>query len=116
MYISPMAIKRHKLYEEISKHVHAFVRSNGGDETFAEELSNGVVKLIANLFGGQNMTFPKDALYDMKYRDLILYKEYMGSKNIAVLSQKYGMSERGIRKVIERVREQLKTEKPSVKE
>lgn len=116
MYISPMAIKRHKLYEEIADHVHSFVIGNGGNDTDAEKLSDGIVNLIADLFGGQNFTFPKDIGYDLKARDLKIYNEFLGSANTVALGKKYGLTERGIYKVIARVKNKLRTEKQSVKE
>lgn len=111
MNISPMAIKRHKLYEEMDSHILSFSKEKGLTDKEAEELSSGLINTIANLFGGQNFCFPKDIGYDIKYRDLIIYREYKGSANCAELAKKYGVTERSIYKIIARVRKNLPASK-----
>ncbi|GKW13525.1 Mor transcription activator family protein [Pectobacterium sp. IFB5596] len=107
MYKSPMAVKRHKLYEELGSHIITFAKGKGFSDEDAGELSSDLIKTLASLFGGQNITFPLDINYDLKKRDRLIYQEFCGSMNCWELAKKYGMSERSIYKIISRVRKDL---------
>lgn len=93
-----MTLKRCELYEEINDVLHDFGTKKGMAKEDVIEFSDAVIKLLSEVFGGRNLTFPKDVQFDIKTRDVVIYKELLGSKNVAALSEKYGITERAIRK------------------
>lgn len=93
-----MTLKRCELYEEINDVLHDFGIKKGMAKEDVIEFSDAVIKLLSEVFGGRNFTFPKNVQFDIKNRDVAIYKELLGSKNVAALSEKYGLTERAIRK------------------
>ncbi|WP_052141308.1 Mor transcription activator family protein [Klebsiella michiganensis] len=108
-----MALKRCELYDAINDVLHDFGSKKGMPKEDVTEFSEAIIKLLSEVFGGQNFTFPKDMSYDIKIRDVAIYQEFSGSKNVAALAKKYGLSERGIRKCAARGKEYLKN-KPKI--
>ncbi|WP_081297114.1 Mor transcription activator family protein [Gilliamella sp. Bif1-4] len=71
---------------------------------------DSIANTISELFGRQNITFPCDYRFKLNQRDLQIYDAFKGN-NYVELSQKYKMTERGIRKVIDRVYKRMIKEK-----
>jgi Mor family transcriptional regulator len=111
MYISPMQVKRNKFYEEIEGHVLNFANGNGLSEADAMKFSASFVEFISELFGGQNFSFPRNDKGEKMERNMCIYKEFMGARNVQEMSLKYGITERGIYKIVKKVREQLKEQR-----
>lgn len=106
-----MSVKRSKLYIELSAHIKSFCESKSLPQEFSKELSDDIVDLIAVSFGGQNITFPADAQYYTDLRSINIYNDFVDSLSYSELASKYGLTERGIRKAIERVKEKLKEDR-----
>ncbi|HBC5210044.1 TPA: hypothetical protein KEU09_003331 [Serratia marcescens] len=106
-----MSVKRSKLYIELSAHIKSFCESKSLTQEFSKELSDDIVDLIAVSFGGQNITFPADAQYYTDLRSIDIYNDFVDSFSYSELASKYGLTERGVRKVIERVKEKLKKDR-----
>ncbi len=107
---SAMSIKRHELLTHVSLSVANEALDYGLPEDIANQLGDSIANTISELFGGQNFTFPRDYIFKLNQRDLQIYDSFKGN-NYAELSQKYNMTERGIRKVIERVHKRIIKEK-----
>lgn len=103
-----MSVKRNKLYIELSTHIKSFCESKSLPQEFSKELSDDIVDLIAVSFGGQNITFPVNAQYYTDLRNIDIYNDFVDSFSYSELASKYGLTERGVRKIIERVKENLK--------
>lgn len=103
-----MTLKRCELYEEINDILHDFGIKKGMAKEDVIEFSDAVIKLLSEVFGGRNFTFPKNVQFDIKTRDVAIYKELLGSKNVAALSEKYGLTERAIRKCANKGKAYLK--------
>lgn len=108
MIMNRMEIKRHELFTHVSNQVAKEALDFGLPEETASQLGCNVANAIAELFGGQNLTFPKDYAFKISQRDAQIYHEFKGN-NYHELSQKYRMTERGIRKVITRVKQKITT-------
>lgn len=93
-----MTLKRCELYEEIDDVLHDFCSKKGMAREDITEFSDAIIKLLSEVFGGRNFTFPKDMQFDIRTRDVAIYKELLGAKNVAALAEKYGLTERAIRK------------------
>ncbi|WP_198192435.1 MULTISPECIES: Mor transcription activator family protein [unclassified Gilliamella] len=107
---SAMSIKRHELLTHVSLSVANEAMDYGLPEDIANQLGDSIANTISELFGGQNFTFPRDYIFKLNQRDLQIYDSFKGN-NYAELSQKYNMTERGIRKVIDRVHKRMLKEK-----
>ncbi|MCJ8541422.1 DNA-binding protein [Klebsiella variicola] len=103
---TPMEHKRHKLLSEVADHVTETGVDYGLTSEQAEQLGLAVADFLASHFGGQNFTFPRDYAYKLSLRDMQIYEEFRGN-NWAELSTKYGITERGLRKLIHRVHKQV---------
>ena len=101
-----MEIKRHELLTHVSSKIAKEALDFGIAEEAALQLGCNVANAIAELFGGQNFTFPKNYAFKISQRDAQIYQEFKGN-NYSQLSQKYHMTERGIRKVIARVKQKM---------
>lgn len=106
-----MSVKRHKLYIALSTHIKSFCESKNLSQEFSKELSDDIVDLIAVSFGGQNITFPADAAYYTDLRNIDIYNDFEKSLSYSEVAAKYGFTERGIRKAIERVKDKLKEDR-----
>lgn len=107
---SAMSIKRHELLTHVSISVANEAKDYGLPADVAAQLGDSIANTISELFGGQNFTFPRDYIFKLNQRDLQIYDAFKGN-NYAELSQKYNMTERGIRKVIDRVHKRMIKEK-----
>ncbi|XKM14278.1 Mor transcription activator family protein [Orbaceae bacterium ac157xtp] len=107
---SAMSIKRHELLTHVSTSVASEAMDFGLPEDIAAQLGDSVANVISELFGGQNFTFPRDYIFKLNQRDMQIYDSFKGN-NYAELSQKYNMTERGIRKVIDRVHKRVMKQK-----
>lgn len=99
---NPMETQRHELLSDVETHGIAILLSHGIELSVAEQAAIAIADFLAEHWGGQLISFPKDYLYKLSQRDLIIYHEFTG-KNYPALVRKYDMTERGIRKIIERV-------------
>ncbi|CAH6025629.1 MULTISPECIES: Mor transcription activator family protein [Klebsiella] len=103
---SPMERKRHRLLSELAD----FVTEMGVDFNLspeqAEQLGRAVADFLATHFGGQNITFPRDYFFNLSIRDMQIYEKFHGN-NWGELSAEFNMTERGVRKVVERVHKRV---------
>ena len=103
---SAMSIKRHELLTHIASMATNDAIDFGLSKDAALQLGDCIANTLSELFGGQNITIPRDYIFKLNQRDLQIYDEFKGT-NYAELSQKYSMTERGIRKVIDRVHKRV---------
>lgn len=99
--------KRAELYEDIVGHTAKVLTDLGVDEKGAELAANQLADYLADQWGGQNFCFPKDHLRKLSKRELELYERYTGS-NHGDLAREFGLTERGVYKILARVRERLR--------
>lgn len=99
--------KRAALYEEIVAHTARLLTEVGVNEQGADLVANALADHLADQWGGQNFCFPKDHLRKLSQRELELYERYTGS-NHGELAREYGLTERGVYKILARVRERLR--------
>jgi len=100
---SQMEKSRHELLSDVESQATAILRDHGIEPDVAEQASTAIADHLANHWGGQVISFPKEYLFKMAERDIRIYDEFNGS-NQPELARRYGMSVRGIYKLISRVR------------
>lgn len=100
---SNMEPRRHELLEDVHAQVASMAQTLGVNSDIADQLGCAIADHLAQNWGGQNFTFPMDFHYKISRRDQQIYDDFDGH-NHARLAKQYGMSVRGIYKVISRVR------------
>lgn len=100
---SRMAVKRHETLAEIEDMVARFWLEMGGDSAAATLVAEQFVDEFAKHFGGQLVCWPTDYRRKLSLRELEIYEKFDG-RNHTELAAAYGMTERGMYKLIARVR------------
>lgn len=105
-----MAALRHELLDDVVEQAKTILTDHGVATEVSEQAAVAIADHLADHWGGQLINFPKNFLYKLSQRDTIIYDEFNG-RNIAELARKYGMSVRGIYKVINRAQKRAVKEK-----
>lgn len=102
-----MEAKRHKLLQGVVDHTKQLLIEHDVQEKAADLIANAVADNISDLWGGQNLVIPMEYLRKLSGVQLEVYERFNGN-NLDQLAKEYGMSERGMRKLIARVRDRLR--------
>lgn len=94
--------KRHELFQFIADCVSSGLKASGLKPDEAELLGGSVASQLADAFGGQTMAFPRDMKRRLREREEQAYAAFTGN-NIAELAQRFQMTDRGMRKLLNRV-------------
>ena len=100
---SPMEALRHELLSDVAEHTTLILKQHGIDIEIADQAGCSISNHLAEHWGGQVVSIPKDYLYKLSQRDQVIYEEFTGT-NHSALSRKYDVSVRAIYKIITRVR------------
>lgn len=98
-----MPARRNALFTDLVDVMTTELRDCGVADNQALAVANLVADRLADYWGGQNFTFPKDFRWKLAQRELEIYDGFTGS-NYGELAQRCNMTERGLRKLIARVR------------
>ena len=104
---SRMATKRHELFEDIMEQVEQVLAAHDIKAFHAGLAAAAVADRLADHWGGQNLTFPKDYRRKLTKRELQIFDEWRGD-NWGELARKYDIAERTVRRVIARIKAKLK--------
>lgn len=94
---------RHELLSDLAAHVAQVLLDHGIDESLADQAGTAAADHIADHWGGQLVNIPKDYRYRIAERDLQIWDEFRGN-NHSELARRYGMTLRGVYKLISRVK------------
>lgn len=97
-----MEVLRTELLSDVEAHGRRICIDHGLPADVAEQVAIAIADFLADHWGGQNLSFPKDYLYKLAARDLAIYRRFRGD-NYHELVKETGMTERGLRKLIARV-------------
>lgn len=100
-----MALRRNQLLTDVMA-VAAARLAEHVSANAAEMIAGDLADHLADYWGGQLINFPKDYRWKLNQREMEIYDAYNGS-NLGELARKYDISERGLRKLIGRVRERI---------
>ncbi|MDR2155939.1 MAG: hypothetical protein LBE78_13105 [Burkholderiaceae bacterium] len=109
--ISHMSAKRAEMLDDVASLVQRLLKDHGISQPEAESIGNATADHLADYWGGQNFTFPRDYQRKLGMRDLAIYDKWCHGKTFDILAREHDMSERGIRKLISRVRDRLKKQR-----
>lgn len=93
--------RRQSLIQCVIDHAEDELRNRGIAQDQATQLATSIADRLADVFGGQIITFPKDYSRKLRERDAQILADFNGS-NFSELAQRYGMCDRTIRKLIAR--------------
>ncbi|CAM5528792.1 Mor transcription activator family protein [Rhodanobacter lindaniclasticus] len=92
---------RSSLLNDVEMHAAAILVGRGIPEVDAKHAATEVADFLAGHWGGSVITIPKDIRWRTGQRDREMLGKFTGS-NYRELAVEYGMTERGIRKALER--------------
>lgn len=101
-----MAAKRNELLSDLVALAEEVLQEYDIPETVATITANALADRLADHWGGQNISFPKDFAWKLARLELEIYDAFNG-RNYDELALRYRMTERGIRKLIARVRAKI---------
>lgn len=103
---SRMEVVRHEFFADMIKHVQKLMMDDYSmDAEAGEQVGVSIVEFISTHWAGVQMVIPMDYKFQVAKRDLEIYDSHRGDYTATAL--KWGMTERGIRKVIERVTKRI---------
>lgn len=98
---SPMEAKRAELLADLASHTAAVLQELGVTDDLADHAGSALADHLADHWGGQVISFPKDASYRLAERERAILAAFSGN-NYSELSRAYNITERGLRKLINR--------------
>jgi Mor family transcriptional regulator len=98
-----------KLRSEFFKHLIALIQSSlqdyGIDEGAAEQIALATANKMANDFGGQVLTIPKDHFLGLAKRDIDIFEAWRAGKSVPDLADETDLSARHIYRILDLVRD-----------
>lgn len=102
-----MALKRHEMLEELQAVIARQLEEMGTAPDAASVIGSSAVDYLSTYWAGQVVTFPKDAQYKLTLKELEIYDQFDG-RNKDDLARRYGMTPRGMGKLLKRIREKIR--------
>ena len=93
--------KRHELFQHIADCVSKGLQTHGVQTEAAESVGLEVADSVADAFGGQSFSFPRDMARRLREREEQALAAFTGT-NYAELAQRFQMTERGLRMLLQR--------------
>lgn len=109
-----MESRRNELLAEVATCATETARDLGVAEDIAQQIGAAVADALADHWGGQVITIPKDHFYRLSQRDQRILEEHQKGAGFGALARRYSMTERGVRMLIRRARarDRLDSQKP----
>lgn len=98
--------KRNALLADLAEVATALFEENEIPSAVATITANALADRLSDYWGGQVIVFPRDYLWKLAKLELEIYDQFNG-QNYDDLARKHGMTTRGVRKLIARVRTKL---------
>ena len=92
---------RSEMLADVAVHIIEALTDCGIDPDIAEQGGAAAVDRMADHWGGAVFTMPKDYAYKLAKREIEILASFTGN-NHTELALQYGMTERGIRKLLAR--------------
>lgn len=100
--MSRMEARRNEFLADAAAHAADTVRDYGIPDEIAEQIGAAIADNMADNWGGQVLTFPKNYAYKLAARDRRILEAFRLNPNYAAIARANGMSERGLRKLLKR--------------
>ena len=105
--LSRMTLKRHERLQELQDVIARQLMEMDAAPDAASVTASSVVDYLSTYWAGQVVSFPKDVQYKLTLKELEIYDQYTG-RNKDELARAYGMTPRGMGKLIQRIRDKIK--------
>lgn len=103
---SAMESVRNELITCVIDHAESAMKRAGIEPQKAASIAIGIADELVEVFGGQNITFPKEYKRKLAQKESLIYAQFTGS-NYRELAATHNMTERGMRKLLNRVRSRI---------
>lgn len=107
---SRMAHLRHELLTDIADQITLILAEFSVDPEKAEQAGVSVSNHLAEHWGGQLITFPKDHLFKITQRDLEIFNK-VNANNMSEVAKEYGLTVNGVYRAIKRIRKRAVAER-----
>ena len=107
--LSRMTLKRHELLQELQDVIARQLMEMDAAPDAASVTASSVVDYLSTYWAGQVVSFPKDVQYKLTLKELEIYDQFNG-RNKDELARAYGMTPRGMGKLIQRIRDKIKAQ------
>lgn len=105
--LSRALLKRHELFGELLDVVERQFVELEIPADQAQIVSAFIVDFLGDYWAGQSITFPKDEHYRLTLKELEAWDMYTGD-NLDQVARRFKMTPRGMRKLLDRIRERIK--------
>jgi Mor family transcriptional regulator len=105
--LSRALLKRHELFAELLDVVARQLVELGVAADQAQLVAAFIVDFLGEYWAGQSITFPKDEHYQLTLKELEAWDMYTGG-NIDQVARHFKMTPRGMRKLLDRIRERIR--------
>jgi len=102
-----MKTARNELVTCVIDHAERVLKRAGIEPQKAASIATGLADELVDVFGGQNITFPKEYARKQAKKEASIYAEFKAGACYRDLAVTYDMTERGLRKLIDRVRARM---------
>jgi Mor family transcriptional regulator len=99
-----MKARRAELLTDVAVKIAELIEDYGLPADVAEQLGHASADVLAEKWGGQYITFPKDFYFRLSRREAAILDEFRSGASYPSLAAKYNMHERSIRRLIARAR------------
>ena len=103
---SRMSERRNELLTDMMALAEQLLTEHDVGSAEAVLIASALADRLADHWGGQNITFPKDFRWKLDRLELEIYEFYNG-QNLGETALKFNITERGLRKMIARARKKL---------
>ena len=104
-----MTLKRHEVLQELQDVIARQLMELDTAPDAASVTASSVVDYLSTYWAGQVVSFPKDVQYKLTLKELEIYDQYDG-RNKDDLARRYGMTPRGMGKLLKRIREKIRAQ------
>lgn len=101
-------VRRNELLQDVVDAAVKRLVDLGAPEVAAQLVAHDVADLVAELWGGQSLSFPRDREWFLSQRELEYYDRWDKGAKLHELTRDSGMTERGMRKMLERIQNKLR--------
>lgn len=98
-----MQARRHNLLAEVAAHAAAAAKELGVNGEFAEHIGCAIADMLAENWAGQQINFTLKDAYGLSPRERAIAADYTAGKRIHEMAATWSMTERGMRKLLERL-------------
>lgn len=102
--VKGMEHRRNELLADVAACAADAALGHGLPTDVANQVGAAIADALADHWGGQVITIPKDHFYRLSKRDRVILEEHRQGAGFATLAKRYRMTERGIRTLIRRAR------------